>query len=82
MLRSGTREERGQPKADKPPNDTNAHTLRRTGSTAGPVAAGLAEAQKGFRRVKGHRDLPELTAAIRRELSPTPTEEATAARAT
>ena len=41
------------------------------------TAAGMAEAQRGFRRVKGHRDLPELTAAIRRELHPgTPTEEA------
>jgi hypothetical protein len=45
------------------------------------TAAGLAEAQKGFRRVKGHRYLPELTAAIRRELNPTATEEAAAARA-
>lgn len=43
--------------------------------------AALAEAQKGFRRVKGHRDLPELTAAIGCELNPTPTEEAAAARA-
>lgn len=45
------------------------------------TAAGLAEAQKGFRRVKGHRDLPELTAALRYELNPTPAEEAAAARA-
>ena len=45
------------------------------------TAAGMAEAQKGFRRVKGHRDLPQLTAAIRRELNPTPTEEATTVRA-
>ena len=45
------------------------------------TAARLAEAQKGFRRVKGHRYLPELTAAIRRELNPTPTEKAAAARA-
>jgi hypothetical protein len=45
------------------------------------TAAGLAEAQKGFRRVKGHRYLPEHIAAIRRELNPTPTEEAAAARA-
>jgi putative transposase len=45
------------------------------------TAAGLAEAQKGFRRVKGHCGLPELTAAILRELNPTPTEEAAAARA-
>ena len=41
------------------------------------TAAGMAEAQRGFRRVKGHRDLPKLIAAIRRELNPTvPTEEA------
>jgi hypothetical protein len=33
-------------------------------------AAGLAEAKKGFRRVEGHRDLPELTTALRRELTP------------
>lgn len=45
------------------------------------TAAGLAEAQTGFRRVTGHRDLPELTAALRRELNPTPSEEAAAARA-
>jgi putative transposase len=45
------------------------------------TAAGMAEAQKGFRRVKGHRDLPKLTAAIRRELNPTPTQEAAAVRA-
>ncbi|MHB8696200.1 MAG: hypothetical protein ACYDHH_33730 [Solirubrobacteraceae bacterium] len=37
----------------------------------------MAEAQRSFRRVKGHRDLPKLTAAIRRELEPTtPTAEA------
>ena len=42
------------------------------------TAAGMAEAQRSFRRVKGHRDLPKLQAAIRRELNPTPTtEEAT-----
>jgi putative transposase len=41
------------------------------------TAAGMAEAQRGFRRVKGHRDLPKLITAIRRELhTPTPTEEA------
>ncbi|MGH2947581.1 MAG: hypothetical protein ACRDPC_15255 [Solirubrobacteraceae bacterium] len=45
------------------------------------TAAGLAEAQRSFRRVKGHRDLPKLTAAIRRELTPTPTEDAAAVRA-
>jgi len=33
------------------------------------TAAGMAEAQAGFRRIKGHRDLPKLAAAIRRELS-------------
>jgi hypothetical protein len=38
--------------------------LRRT-------AAGTAEAQRGFRRVKDHRDLPKLVAAIARELNPT-----------
>ena len=42
------------------------------------TAAGMAEAQKSFRRVKGHRDLPKLQAAIRRELDPTPTKEAAA----
>lgn len=35
------------------------------------TAAGMAEAQRGFRRVKGHRDLPKLVAAIARELNPT-----------
>jgi putative transposase len=41
------------------------------------TAAGMAEAQRGFRRVKGHRDLPNLIHAIRRELNPTvPTEQA------
>jgi putative transposase len=41
------------------------------------TAAGMAEAQRGFRRVKGHRDLSKLINAIRRELNPTvPTEEA------
>jgi putative transposase len=41
------------------------------------TAAGMDEAQRGFRRVKGFRDLPKLTAAIQRELHPsTPTEEA------
>jgi transposase-like protein len=42
------------------------------------TAAGLAEAQKSFRRVKGHRDLPKLLTAIRHELDPTPTKEAAA----
>ena len=42
------------------------------------TAAGMAEAQNSFRRVKGHRDLPKLLAAIRRELDPTPTKEAAA----
>jgi putative transposase len=42
------------------------------------TAAGLAEAHKSFRRIKGHRDLPKLTAAIRHELDPTPTKEAAA----
>jgi len=29
------------------------------------VALGIAEAQKGFRRVKGHKSLPVLVAALR-----------------
>ena len=33
------------------------------------TAAGMLQAQQGFRRVKGHRDLPKLAAAIARELS-------------
>ncbi|MDQ2758981.1 MAG: IS256 family transposase [Actinomycetota bacterium] len=33
------------------------------------TAAGMAEAQRGFRRIKGHRDLPKLAAAIRSELT-------------
>jgi len=41
------------------------------------TAAGMAEAQRSFRRVKGHRDLPALAAAIHHELHPTPTAEAT-----
>jgi transposase-like protein len=45
------------------------------------TAAGLAEAQTSFRRVKGHRDLPALAAAIRREHTPTPTTKAAAVRA-
>jgi len=40
------------------------------------TAAGMAEAQRSFRRVKGHRDLPALAAAIHHELHPTPTAEA------
>ena len=41
------------------------------------TAAGMGEAQRGFRRVKGFRDLPKLLNAIHRELNPTvPTEEA------
>jgi putative transposase len=34
------------------------------------TAAGMAEAQRSFRRVKGHRDLPKLVAAIALELNP------------
>ena len=41
------------------------------------TTAGMAEAQRSFRRVKGHRDLPKLINAIHRELNPTmATEEA------
>ena len=35
------------------------------------TAAGMLEAEKSFRRVKGHRDLPKLLTAIARELNPT-----------
>lgn len=35
------------------------------------TAAGMLEAERHFRRVKGHRDLAKLTAAIHRELHPT-----------
>jgi len=38
------------------------------------VALGIAEAQKGFRRVKGHKDMPSLVAAIRTISSPVVTE--------
>ena len=41
------------------------------------TAAGMAEAQRSFRRIEGHRDLPKLIDAIRRELHPTtPTDQA------
>ncbi len=42
------------------------------------TAAGLAEAQRSFRRVKGHRDIPRLSATIRHEQNPSPTKEAAA----
>ena len=42
------------------------------------TAAGLAEAQRSFRRVKGHRDIPKLSTAIHREQNPSPTKEAAA----
>jgi hypothetical protein len=42
------------------------------------TAAGLAEAQHSFRRVKGHRDIPKLSATIRHEQNPSPTKEAAA----
>ena len=32
------------------------------------VAAGMSEAQKHFRRIKGHRDLPLLASALTRHL--------------
>jgi len=35
------------------------------------VALGIAEAQKGFRRVKGHRHMPALVAALRPAQTPT-----------
>jgi len=34
------------------------------------VALGIAEAQKGFRRVKGHKNMPSLVAAIRTTTAP------------
>ncbi len=41
------------------------------------TAAGMTEAERSFRRVKGHHDLPKLIDAIHRELNQTiPTEEA------
>jgi len=42
------------------------------------TAAGLAEAQRSFRRVKGHRDIPRLSATIRHQQNPSPTKEAAA----
>ena len=45
------------------------------------VAEGRRADLLAANNVKGHRDLPELTAAVRPELNPTPTEEAAAARA-
>ncbi len=35
------------------------------------TAAGMLEAERQFRRVKGHRELPMLLAALRREVNPT-----------
>ena len=37
------------------------------------VAAGVLEAAKGFRRLKGHADMPLLVAALRARDSPSPT---------
>jgi putative transposase len=39
------------------------------------TAAGILQAERQFRRVKGHRDMPKLTAAIHHELHPTTTTE-------
>jgi len=33
------------------------------------VAAGMLEAERSFRRVKGHRDMPKLVEALRREIA-------------
>ena len=70
------------------PIESMLHTVRQTQSNVKRwrdgdmrlrwTAAGMAEAQRGFRRVKGHRDLPKLLAAIHREHDPTPTKETTA----
>ena len=43
------------------------------------TAAGMLEAERQFRRVRGHRELPMLLAALRREVNPT--EEAATVRA-
>ena len=43
------------------------------------TAAGMLEAERQFRRVKGHRELPMLLAALRREVEPI--EEAATVRA-
>jgi putative transposase len=42
-------------------------------------AAGMLEAERQFRRVRGHRELPMLLAALRREVNPA--EEAATVRA-
>jgi putative transposase len=38
------------------------------------VALGIAEAQRGFRRVKGHKNMPSLVAAVRTITAPVVTE--------
>ena len=43
------------------------------------TAAGMLEAERQFRRVRGHREVPMLLAALRREVNPT--EEAATVRA-
>jgi putative transposase len=35
------------------------------------TAAGMLEAEKQFRRIRGHRELPILLAALHREVTPT-----------
>jgi hypothetical protein len=35
------------------------------------VAAGMLEAERSFRRIKGYRDMPVFVEALRREVNPT-----------
>ena len=35
------------------------------------VAAGMLEAERSFRRIKGYRDMPVFVDALRREVNPT-----------
>ena len=35
------------------------------------VAAGMLEAERSFRRIKGYRDMPAFVEALRREVNPT-----------
>jgi len=49
-------------------NESKRETLE-TGMVRRWVAMGLLTAQKRFRRIKGHRDLPQLIAALRSQAS-------------
>jgi hypothetical protein len=61
-------QQRGAP--DEPPQGgLRVHltlgAIDQKGSTGGAVAAGVLEGVKGFRRLKGHADMPKLGAALR-----------------